>query len=122
MIYVFIFRSDIEEEKDLHSMQIDVQLSGKTVGALSPSAAYCSTTNTELSILWHAPFCCKKVSTFSEGNKFSLERYLLEKLASGRATGKLLLFVVGITIAIFLDLKARCLIEICSENYGPVGF
>ena len=103
-------------------MEIDVQLSGKIVGALPPSAAYCSTTNTELSLLWHAPFCCKKVSTLSEGNKFSLERYLLEKLASGRATGKLLLSVVGITIAIFLDLKARCLIEICSETMAQSVF
>ena len=51
MIYVFIFRSDIELEKDLHSMQIDVQPSGKIVGARPPSAAYCSTTNTESSIL-----------------------------------------------------------------------
>ena len=46
MIYVVIFRSDIEQEKSLHSMQIDVQLSGQIVGARPLSAAYCSTTNT----------------------------------------------------------------------------
>ena len=62
------------------------------------------------------------MSILSEGNKFSLERYLLEKLASGRAAGKLLLSVVGITIAIFLDLKARCLVEICSETMAQSVF
>ena len=46
MIYVFIFKCDIEEEKGLHSMQIDVQLPGQMMGARPPSAAYCSTTNT----------------------------------------------------------------------------
>ena len=48
MIYVFIFRSDVEQAKGLHSMQIDVQLSGKIVGALPPSAAYYSTKKTEI--------------------------------------------------------------------------
>ena len=51
MIYVFIFRSDIEQEKGLHSMQIDVQLSGQMVRAQPLLAAYCSATNTELSSL-----------------------------------------------------------------------
>ena len=61
MIYVFIFRSDIEQETCLHSMQIDVQLSGKIVGARPPSAAYCSTANTELSILTRRIFLQKSV-------------------------------------------------------------
>ena len=51
MIYVFIFRSDIEQEKGLHTLQIDVQLSGQMVTAQPLSAAYYSTTNTELSSL-----------------------------------------------------------------------
>jgi hypothetical protein len=51
MVYVFIFKSDIEQEKDLDSMQIDVQLSGKIVGARPPSAVYFFTTNTKLSSL-----------------------------------------------------------------------
>jgi hypothetical protein len=62
------------------------------------------------------------VSILSEGNTFSLERYLLEKLASGRAAGKLLLSVVGITSPIFLELEARCLVEICSEAMAQSGF
>jgi hypothetical protein len=68
MIYVFIFRSDIEQEKDLHSMQIDVQLSGKIVGARPPSAAYCSTTNTELSILAR-PILLQKSVDFKRGKQ-----------------------------------------------------
>ena len=55
MIHVFIFRSDIERQKGLHSMQIDVQFSGKMVGARPPSAAFCSMTNTELSSLTPPP-------------------------------------------------------------------
>ena len=67
-------------------------------------------------------FVVKKVSILSEENKFSLERYLLERLASGRAAGKLLLSIVGITFPIFLDLKARCLVEICSEAMAQSVF
>ena len=51
MIHIFIFRSDIEQEKGSHSMQIDVQLSGQMEGAGPPSTAYRSTTNTKLSSL-----------------------------------------------------------------------
>ena len=51
MIYGFTFRSDIEQEKDLHSMRIDVRFPGKIVGARPPSAACCSMANTELSAL-----------------------------------------------------------------------
>lgn len=51
MMYVFIFRSGIEQEKDLNSMRIDVQLAGKIVGVRPPSAAYGSTVNTELILL-----------------------------------------------------------------------
>jgi hypothetical protein len=87
-------------------MRIDVQFPGKIVGARPPSAA----------------FCCKKVSIFSEGNTFSLERYLLEELATGRAVGKLSLSVVGITLPIFLELEARCLVEICSEAMAQSDF
>ena len=60
----------------------------------------------------------------SEGNKFSRERYLLEKLGSGRAPGKLFLSVVGIvfTLPSFLDLKARCFVEMCSEALAQSVF
>ena len=46
-------------------------------------------------VVWYVPFCCEKSVDFNEENKFSLERYLLEKLANGRAAGNLLLSVVG---------------------------
>ena len=39
MIYVFIFRSNIEQEKGLHSMQIDVQISDQMLGA-RPSSVW----------------------------------------------------------------------------------
>ena len=51
MVYVFIAESDLEQGKDLYSMQIDAQLSVKIVGAQPPSLAYCSTTNTDSSVL-----------------------------------------------------------------------
>ena len=49
-------------------MQIDVQLSGKIVGARPPSAAYCSTANTELSILTRRIFLQKSVD-FKRGKQ-----------------------------------------------------
>jgi hypothetical protein len=68
MIYFFIFRSDIEQEIGLHSLQIDVQLSGKIVEARPPSAAYCSTTNAELSILTR-PILLQKSADFKRGKQ-----------------------------------------------------
>jgi hypothetical protein len=62
------------------------------------------------------------LSIVSEENKSSIERYLLEKLASGKAAGKLLVSLVRSTLAILLDLKARCLIEICSEAIAESVF
>jgi hypothetical protein len=62
------------------------------------------------------------VSILSEGNTFSLEQYLLEMLASGRAVGKLSLSVLGITLPIFLELEATCLVEICSEAMAQSDF
>ena len=55
MIYVFIFRSEIEQEKGLHSMRIDVQLSGQMVGARPSSAV-----NAELGSLKRRVFVVRK--------------------------------------------------------------
>ena len=68
MVYVFIFRGDIEQETYLHSMQIDVQLSDEIVVARPPSAADCSTANTELSILKRPTFLQKGVD-FKRGKE-----------------------------------------------------
>ena len=55
VIYAFIFRSEIEQEKGLHSMQIDVHLSGQMVGARPSSAA-----NAELGSLKRSIFVVRK--------------------------------------------------------------
>jgi hypothetical protein len=68
MIYFLIFRSDIEQERGLYSLQIDVQLSGKIVGARPPSAAYSSMTNTELSIMTR-PILLQKSVDFKRGKQ-----------------------------------------------------